>query len=185
QEFINAELGANNPIWSLIQEKEQLYRREKNWPPPEIGIIVSIGCGKGEVISLKFGEEIPQGILSRLNPFGQVQKADTEQMLYNVMLKIARDCERKHQDMKDRCPKEDAHKYFRLNVEQGMQRISETDYSPQVMENITSLVNYYNDDPEVSEMIEDAAIALARLCERPIEPPPPAWSAALKQQPIA
>ncbi|KAG8836576.1 hypothetical protein FRC20_006988 [Serendipita sp. 405] len=185
QEFINAELGENNPIWSIIKEKEQLYRKEGNWPPPEIGIMVSIGCGKEEVISIETGEKQPrQGMLAHFNPFGAVdEQADSEQVLYNVMLRIAKDCERKHQDIKSRLSKEDEHKYFRLNVEQGMQRISETDWSQQNMQNITAHVNYYKDDTEVDEMMGNAAAALARLCEKPVEPQIPAWRTTLKAQP--
>ena len=125
QEFINAELGANNPVSYLLREKEVLYRREGHYPPPDIGCIVSIGCGKGDVISL-VEEKQSKGIWNWIP--GRAQ-SDPEQKVHDVMLRLAKDCERKHQEIQSSFSKDDKRIYFRINTQHGMQSIKESDWN--------------------------------------------------------
>jgi hypothetical protein len=129
QEFINAELGANNPISYLFQEKQKVWLRKDNWPPPEIGCVVSVGSGKDSVISLPSEPEEQTGWsawTSRL--FRGTPDADLAEKLYGVMFRIAKDCERKHQEVEATYGPDEEKVYFRLNVEQGMQDLPENTY---------------------------------------------------------
>lgn len=134
QEFINAELGANNPVVATIEEKSKIWLRQGNWPPPEIGCVVSIGSGKGQLICLPDSSSdssslIVSGlsVLYRCVVQRETPRTAKEKELYDVMLRIAKDCERKHQEIKSSC-RRDEDVYFRFSVEDGMMDIEEHNY---------------------------------------------------------
>ena len=142
QEFINAELGANNPISYLFQEKQKVWLPKDNWPSPEIGCVVSIGTGKDSPISLPDNESQAPSGWSVLQLFRDPSKPndDLAEKLHGVMLRIARDCERKHQEIEASYGEEEEKVYFRLNVEQGMQGLPETVYDEATRQNIHAQV---------------------------------------------
>lgn len=137
QEFINAELGANNPISYLFQEKQKVWLRKDNWPPPEIGCVISVGSGKDSVISLPSEPEAQTGWTRW---FRSKPDFDLAEKLYGVMLRIAKDCERKHQEVEATYGPEDEKVYFRLNVEQGMQDLPENTYDEETRVKIKAQV---------------------------------------------
>lgn len=163
QEFINAELGANNPVSYLIREKEALYRREGHYPPPDIGCIVSIGCGKGEVISL-IEEKQSKGVWSWIS--GRAQ-SDPEQKVHDVMLRLAKDCERKHQEIQSSFSRDDRRIYFRVNTQHGMQYIQESDWGENARTAISAHVQSFRQHAEDGEVIDDVITELARLSPLP------------------
>jgi hypothetical protein len=115
--YINAELGANNPINQLWNEfqKEWAPPRGKGYHPPEAGAIVSLGTGKEDVISLK-----------GYTP----QNKGSEDKLYNALLRMAKDCEMAHQEFGRQVKEyDDERVYFRFNVEQGLQYTADLDWN--------------------------------------------------------
>jgi predicted acylesterase/phospholipase RssA len=129
QQFINAELGANNPISYMIEEKQKVWLRQGNWPPPEIGCIVSIGSGKEKLISMPTEQQ--SGVVGTITGMLRITKSPAEmreKQLYEVMVRIAKDCEKKHQQIKESFGRDEERVYFRFNIEHGMQDIEETDY---------------------------------------------------------
>jgi len=140
QEFINAELGANNPISYLFQEKQKVWLRKDNWPPPEIGCVISVGSGKDSVISLP---SEPEEETSWTRWFRSKPDFDLAEKLYGVMLRIAKDCERKHQEVEATYGPDEEKVYFRLNVEQGMQDLPENTYDEETRVKIKAQVASY------------------------------------------
>jgi hypothetical protein len=135
QQFINAELGANNPVGYMIEEKQKVWLRQGNWPPPDIGCIVSIGSGKEKLISMQ--TEQPSGVIPIFTGMFRTsnsQKQEREKQLYDVMVRIAKDCEKKHQQIKESYGRDEEHVYFRFNIEHGMQDIEETNYNENTTE---------------------------------------------------
>jgi hypothetical protein len=140
QEFINAELGANNPISYLFQEKEKAWLRRDNVPPAEIGCVVSVGSGKDSIISLS---SEPEAVKGWTRWFVSQPDFNLAEKLYGVMLRIAKDCERKHQDVDATYGPNDEKVYYRLNVEQGMQDLSELDYNEEARAQIKAQVTRF------------------------------------------
>lgn len=67
--------------------------------------------------------------VTRLMWFNEPSPTEThEKKLYDMMLDIAKDCERKHQEIKNSYQKDEEQIYFRFNIEHGMQEIDEGDY---------------------------------------------------------
>lgn len=102
EDFIDGGLGCNNPVKEVVNEASRLWKGQRT-----IGCIVSVGTGKPGVIGLRKPDRFQQ-----LLPVN----------LIKVMQRIATDCEANHQDMRRNPFLE--HKYFRFNVEQGMQGMS-------------------------------------------------------------
>ena len=101
QPFIDGGLGCNNPSRLLLDEAKSLFGAR------QIGCLVSIGTGQGEIISIK-----KPGIFQRI--------VSTD--IIDALKAIAYDCEATHEAML-RLFASSPNTYFRLNVEQGMQRI--------------------------------------------------------------
>jgi len=101
QPFIDGGVGRNNPSWVVLDEANTLFGARP------IGCLVSIGTGQIETIDIKkprfFQRIIPTDVLDALKA-------------------IAMDCEDTHEHML-RLFAQLPTTYFRLNVEQGMQRI--------------------------------------------------------------
>ncbi|KAJ7937769.1 acyl transferase/acyl hydrolase/lysophospholipase [Mycena leptocephala] len=101
QHFIDGGLGSNNPSKVVLDEAKKVF------PDRQIGCIVSIGTGQGDIISID-----KPGFFQRLIPTNVIE----------ALQGIATDCEARHEEMLalfDNSP----NTYFRLNVEQGMQNI--------------------------------------------------------------
>jgi predicted acylesterase/phospholipase RssA len=132
QIFVDAELVANNPVTLVYREKEGFYLRVGNKPPPEIGCVVSIGCGSEYPISLKTddGDDEAKGYWERFKGFfGRNVKEERAKQLYDVMLRIAKDCERQHQQISASYHEDEERIYFRLNVKSGLEAVAATDWT--------------------------------------------------------
>jgi predicted acylesterase/phospholipase RssA len=101
QPFIDGGLGCNNPSQVVLDEAKAIFGAR------QIGCLVSIGTGQAEVIGIKkpglFQQIIPKDVIDALRA-------------------ITTDCEATHEEMLGRFANL-PNTYFRLNVEQGMQRI--------------------------------------------------------------
>jgi len=168
QQFINAELGANNPIGYMIEEKQKVWLRQGNWPPPDIGCIVSIGSGKGKLISMPTEQKAT--VTSTFT--GLIWKSESptqarERLLYEVMVRIAKDCEKKHQQIKESYGRDEEHVYFRFNIEHGLQEIEETDYNETTAQSIRTAVRDYLEHADSSIPFEEVVDKLAELTDGP------------------
>jgi predicted acylesterase/phospholipase RssA len=101
QPFVDGGLGRNNPSRLLLDEAKSLFGAR------QIGCLVSIGTGQAEVISIK-----KPGVFQRIVPTD----------IIDTLKAIATDCEATHESMLGLFTNS-PNTYFRLNVDQGMQRI--------------------------------------------------------------
>jgi len=101
QPFIDGGVGRNNPSWVVLDEANSLFGARP------IGCLVSIGTGKVEAVSIR-----------RPSFFQQIIPTD----VIEALKAIATDCEDTHEHML-RLFAQLPTTYFRLNVEQGMERI--------------------------------------------------------------
>lgn len=101
EEYVDGGLGCNNPCKEVYEEAQRL------WPDREIGCIISLGTGMPRVLSMQ-----NPSLLSSWWP-----KDWTE-----TLLRVATLCDQIHQEMLRK--RELRGKYFRFNVQQGMQTIS-------------------------------------------------------------
>ena len=101
QPFIDDGLGHNNPSLLVLDEAKRLFTTR------QIGCLVSIGTGQGEIISIQkpglFQQVIPTNVIGALRS-------------------MATDCEKTHEEVLGRFESL-PNTYFRLNVEHGMQDI--------------------------------------------------------------
>lgn len=113
--YINAELGANNPVQYLMHEFRQVFAppRGQMHRAPSAGCIVSLGTGKDGVISLRDYK---------------LDDKEAKKKLYDTLLRVQKDCERAHQEFGDSNTKGGEKIYYRFNVEQGMQGIVDYDW---------------------------------------------------------
>jgi len=139
QEYINAELGINNPIWYLFQEKQKVWLRKDNYSPPQIGCVVSIGTGKYSGTPLADEPKAVTGwSMKRL--FGNEPNLYLEENLPDIIRRISKDCEKKHQEVEASYGEQVEKVYFRLNVEQGAQDFLENEYDEETRQNIHAQV---------------------------------------------
>ncbi|KFY31329.1 hypothetical protein V493_01202, partial [Pseudogymnoascus sp. VKM F-4281 (FW-2241)] len=103
EEFIDAGMGCNNPVRYLVEEATKEFGPERG-----VACIVSIGTGKPMVAGLK-----DSSVIQNLFPLELVK----------VLASIATDTEHEASVMKSRL-KNWPGLYHRLNVEQGLQKIS-------------------------------------------------------------
>jgi hypothetical protein len=139
QEFVGAELVASNPISILHEEKEALYRSVGNKPPPDIGCVLSLGCGTERPISLKTEDdkEAQTNWQQFRSIFGLNVKEERSHLLYNIMMKIATNCEKEHERTSRSYQNIGERVYFRLNVIQGLEDIGTTAWSEDERQFIT------------------------------------------------
>ena len=100
QPFIDGGLGQNNPSLLVLDEAKRLFTTR------QIGCLVSIGTGQGEISIQKpglFQQVIPTNVIGALRS-------------------MATDCEKIHEEVSGRFESL-PNTYFRLNVEHGMQDI--------------------------------------------------------------
>ncbi|KZT37348.1 FabD/lysophospholipase-like protein, partial [Sistotremastrum suecicum HHB10207 ss-3] len=107
ERYIDGGMGRNNPITQVREEAKLIF------PERRIGCLVSIGAGKGETISIprtSLVQKVPG--LQRHLPLKTIE----------AMKKMATDSERTAEET-ERDFQGQPEVYFRLNVEQGMQKV--------------------------------------------------------------
>ena len=99
--FVDGGFGSNNPVNFVYEEAREM------WPDREVGCIISLGTGMPRVLSLHnptlFDTRFPKNWV-------------------RVLERTATECDTAHQDMLRK--KELRGKYFRFNVQQGLQGVS-------------------------------------------------------------
>ncbi|KAG8739405.1 hypothetical protein FRC10_005644 [Ceratobasidium sp. 414] len=104
--YVAADHVCGNPVALMLNEAQEIF------PEQHIACIISLGSGHPRVASI---------LGSGSNPVKDPEK------LVIILERIAKDCEREAENMYLRFQRVDDF-YFRLNVEQGMQSICESDY---------------------------------------------------------
>ena len=129
QPFIDGGLGRNNPTRLVLDEAERLFGAR------EIGCLVSIGTGQGEIINIpkpgRFQQVIPTNVI-------------------NALKSIATDCEETHEEVLKHFASL-PNTYFRLNVEHGMQRIRLSEWEK--LSNVEAHTTQYMKKREVDEKL--------------------------------
>jgi len=116
QEFIDAGMGYNNPVKELMHEAQTMHPRVGSIPARKIDCVISIGTGKRAIIKIEQKSS------------GWINKFKSSNRFAQIMKDIVHDCEGVHQDMARSCKllkNSEYGVYFRLNVEHGLQEISE------------------------------------------------------------
>ena len=130
QPFIDGGLGRNNPSQVVLDEAKALFGARR-----QIGCLVSIGTGQAEVIDIKkpglFQQIIPTDVIDALKA-------------------ITTDCEATHEEMLGRFANL-PNTYFRLNVDQGMQRIELSEWEK--LSNVEAHTAQYMKRKEVNEKL--------------------------------
>ncbi|KDR67979.1 hypothetical protein GALMADRAFT_257519 [Galerina marginata CBS 339.88] len=129
QPFIDGGLGRNNPSQVVLDEAKALFGAR------QIGCLVSIGTGQAEVIGIK-----KPGLFQQIIPTDIIEALKT----------ISTDCEATHEAMLDRFANS-PNTYFRLNVEQGMQRIELSEWEK--LSNVEAHTAQYMKKKEVDEKL--------------------------------
>ena len=129
QPFTGGGLGCNNPTRLLLDEAKGLFGAR------QIGCLVSIGAGQGEIISNK-----KPGVSQRIPPTDVI----------DALNEIASDCEATHEAM-FRLFANTPNTYFRLNVEHGMQKIQPSEREK--LANIEAHTTEYMKKIEVDEKL--------------------------------
>ncbi|KIM34548.1 hypothetical protein M408DRAFT_60069 [Serendipita vermifera MAFF 305830] len=101
EDYVDGGFGCNNPVGWVYQEAKAI------WPGREIGCIISLGTGMPKVLSLE-------------NLTLKYSRWPKE--WFQVLERTATECDTAHQDMVRM--KELKGKYFRFNVQQGLQNVS-------------------------------------------------------------
>jgi len=131
QPFIDGGLGRNNPSRLLLDEAKSIYGDR------QIGCLVSIGTGQAEVVGIK-----KPGIFQQTVP---------TDMIIDLLQAIATDCEATHETMLGLFANS-PNTYFRLNVEQGMQRIQLSEWDK--LANVEAHTMQYMKRKEVDERLD-------------------------------
>jgi len=106
QPFVDGGIGRNNPSWVVLDEASTLFGARP------IGCLVSVGTGQVEAVGIK-----------RPGFFHQIAPTD----VVDALRAIATDCEDTHERMQ-RLFTQLPRTYFRLNVDQGMQRMKPSEW---------------------------------------------------------
>ncbi|KAG9081254.1 hypothetical protein FRC06_005690, partial [Ceratobasidium sp. 370] len=104
--YVAADLVCGNPVSLMLEEAREIF------PDQQVACIISLGSGH-------------PGVASILDSDSNLVK-DLEELV-TILKRVAKDCGREAENMDLRFQKVDDF-YFRLNVEQGMQSICESDY---------------------------------------------------------
>ncbi|KAI0269331.1 acyl transferase/acyl hydrolase/lysophospholipase [Gloeopeniophorella convolvens] len=136
QPYIDGGMGRNNPAKVMLEEAELVF------PGRRVGCIVSIGTGQAKTIA------IPKpGWIQRALPLDVV----------NALKAIATDCERTAEELA-RQFRESPDKYFRFNVEQGMQEVTLAQWER--LGEVASHTKQYLKSQEVDQKVENAVRVL-------------------------
>ncbi|KAG6873558.1 hypothetical protein C0992_008647 [Termitomyces sp. T32_za158] len=146
EEFVDGGLRYNNPTKEVFTEAQKVFGTERS-----ISCILSIGTGHPDAISLK------RSMFQRLDP----------RNLMDVLVRIAQDCENVSNEFEEEYGKGDIRKskkekktYFRLNVQQGLQHVSQTEWMK--MGEVKSHTGQYMRDAEVSAKVNKVMNVLGR-----------------------
>ena len=131
QAFIDGGIGHSNPTQWLLEEAKHVF------PTSHVSCILSIGTGKGDTIKL------PKSSFT-----------------INAIYKIATDCEEEHQRLM-RHFRNSPGVYFRFNVEQGLQKVSLSEWEK--LANVEADANNYVQHEEVKR---DFTLAVGALWAR-------------------
>jgi len=143
QPFVDGGLGRNNPSRLLLDEAKGLFGDR------HIGCLVSIGTGQADVVSIE-----KPGVFQRILSMDVV----------GVLKAIATDCEATHETMLGLFGNS-PNTYFRLNVEQGMQRIdlSELEKLPKVEAHTIQYMKRKEVDEKLALVVDAIRAPRARL----------------------
>jgi len=136
--FVDGGFGCNNPVNFVYDEAREM------WPDREIGCIISLGTGMPRVLSL----QNPTLFDTRF-PKNWVQ----------VLERTATECDTAHQDMLRK--KELRGKYFRFNVQQGLQGVSLMEW--QKLGETASLTEAYLREVDVERKMNEVVAKLLAL----------------------
>ncbi|XP_006457717.1 hypothetical protein AGABI2DRAFT_190154, partial [Agaricus bisporus var. bisporus H97] len=137
QPFIDGGLGRNNPSQVVLEEAKALFGAR------QIGCLVSIGTGQAKTTEIK-----EPGIWQRIIPTGVI----------GALKAISTDCESTHQAMLRHFANL-PNTYFRLNVEQGMQKITLSKWEK--LSNVEAHTDQYMQKVEVAEKLPLLVSALS------------------------
>jgi len=129
QPFIDGGLGRNNPSLLVLEEAKKLFGAR------QIGCLVSIGTGQGNIISIQ-----KPGLFQRIIPTNVI----------SALRSIATDCEETHEEVLKRFGSL-PNTYFRLNVEHGMQGIRLAEWER--LGNVRAHTEHYMKKQEVDERL--------------------------------
>ncbi|KAF9476075.1 FabD/lysophospholipase-like protein [Pholiota conissans] len=136
QPYVDGGLGYNNPCQMVLDEAQLLFSNR------QIGCLVSIGTGRAQVTAIK-------------RPWLHQQVVPTN--VIDALVAITTDCERTHQEMLIRFSKL-PNTYFRLNVEQGMQRIKLSEWEK--LSTVEAHTVQYMKEKEVQEKLASLVSAI-------------------------
>jgi len=137
QVYVDGGVGCNNPCKQVLEEAGRL------WPGREIGCIISLGTGMPRVLSMQ-----GSSLYNSWDPRDWV----------GVLTRIATLCDQTHQDMLRK--RELRGKYFRFNVQQGMQTISLQEWTK--LGEVATHTEVYLRDADIAPKFDDA---IAKLLE--------------------
>jgi len=103
QRYIDGGFGCNNPVRHVIEEAKSLF------PTRPISCVISLGTGAAGIIGL-----------DRANVFQRLLRRS----LIKALIGIATDCERRSEETARDAARSKLFQYTRLNVNQGLQRVS-------------------------------------------------------------
>ena len=134
QPFIDGGLGCNNPSRVVLNEAKALFGGARH-----IGCLVSIGAGQVETIGIR-----KPGLFQQIIPTDVV----------DAVKAIANECEATHENMLGLFAKLPA-TYFRLNVDQGMQGISLSEWDK--LSNVEAHTTQYLKRTDVADKVASLA----------------------------
>ncbi|XP_006457841.1 hypothetical protein AGABI2DRAFT_114867 [Agaricus bisporus var. bisporus H97] len=129
QPYIDGGLGRNNPSQVVLEEANALFGAR------QIGCLVSIGAGEAGVIEIK-----KPGLCQRYIPTDVIDTLEA----------ITTDCESTHQNMLRHFTNL-PNTYFRINVDQGMQKIKLSKWEK--LSNVEAYTSQYMKKVEVAEKL--------------------------------
>ncbi|KAG8845961.1 hypothetical protein FRB91_001287 [Serendipita sp. 411] len=135
--YVDGGFGCNNPCEQVYEEAQKI------WPGREIGVMLSLGTGMPRVLSL----ENPS-YLDRLWPKPWIQTLE----------RIATQCQAIHNQMYKK--RELRGKYFRFNVEQGLQTVSLSEWTK--LGEVGTHTEQYTRDADVTRKLD---VAVEKILE--------------------
>lgn len=146
QTYVDGGMGHNNPTPLVIEEAKRVF------PNQPISFVLSIGTGKGDIISLQKPSFFQRNIIP------------TD--VIDAIKQIATDCEKTHQEVSRRFENEPG-VYVRLNVEQGLQRVSLSDWEklPEVQAHTESFLGHEEVKKELNRAVEVLSVMIEQQLE--------------------
>jgi patatin-like phospholipase/acyl hydrolase len=125
EDYVDGGLGCNNPAVQVYEESRTYWKNEDKFP--EIGCLVSLGTGMPKVLP-EADEPSYSGVYGVAGLWNSLVSKLTpvDKQVAEVYMRIATQCEKTHREMLRK--NELKGKYFRFNVQQGLQNISLEEY---------------------------------------------------------